>query len=133
MAIYGEANSAAEKPARALLESYQAVVSATVAIQELHMKLAWGLLEHSRKQQEAFLTLAGESIRAYTSPLPSPRSEVRSGDGELPVEDYDRLSVEEVNRRLKELDAGEVEELKAYEKSNKNRPDLVERFDRSLV
>lgn len=79
MAIDGEANSAAEKPARALLESYQAVVSATVAIQELHMKLAWGLLEHSRKQQEAFLALAGESIRAYTSPLPGARSVPATG------------------------------------------------------
>jgi len=41
--------------------------------------------------------------------------------------------VGEITSELGELSAGEVEELKEYETTNKNRHTLVERFDRSLV
>jgi hypothetical protein len=137
VAIDYRTDNASEKLPGTPLESYRTVISASIAIQELYMKRALGWIEQSQKQQEAFLMLTGESIRAYTSLLGVDvlRDEVHSGNGEseLPIEDYDRLSVEEVSREVKELDAGEVEELKAYEKNNKNRFTLVERFDRSLA
>ncbi len=56
-----------------------------------------------------------------------------NGDPDLPIEDYDRLSVGEISGELGELSAGEVEELKEYETMNQNRHAVVERFDRSLV
>ncbi len=67
--------------------------------------------------------------------VPSPRKEPRADNGEPepPIEDYDRLTVKEITGRLGELDADEIKELKAYEKNNKNRVTLIERFDRSLV
>ncbi len=67
--------------------------------------------------------------------VPSPRKEPQADNGEPepPIEDYDRLTVKEITGRLGELDADEIKELKAYEKNNKNRVTLTERFDRSLV
>ena len=51
----------------------------------------------------------------------------------MPVEDYDRLSIEEISRRLKKLSSDEIMKLKAYEEGHKNRASLLERFDRALV
>ena len=45
----------------------------------------------------------------------------------------DRLSVEEISRRLEKLSSGEITKLKAYEKRHKKRSSLLERFDRALV
>lgn len=54
-------------------------------------------------------------------------------DERLPVEGYDRLSVEEISRGPGPLDAAEVGRLKRYEGRHENRAALMERFDRSLV
>lgn len=122
-----------------ILESQRALMNGAASIQEQNMKLALGLIEQSQKQSEVFQTLALRSMGTYISPFYAPTFNSRvkletNGNGRnLPVESYDQLSVEEVSRRLKELDADEVEELKAYEKSNKNRVTFIERFDRSLV
>jgi hypothetical protein len=51
----------------------------------------------------------------------------------LPVDDYNRLSVEDISRRLEKLGSGEITKLKAYEERHKNRSSLLERFDRALV
>lgn len=63
------------------------------------------------------------------------RDEHESEDknSELPIKDYDRLTVEEITRRLRGLSTDEIKEIKAYEQYNKNRVTLIERFDRSLV
>ncbi len=101
------------------------------------MKLACGLIEQSRKQQEVFRTLSKEPFEVYMDLLyaTSPRKEPQVGNGkpEPPIEAYDQLSVKEITSRLGEFDAGEIQEIKAYEKNNKNRVTLIERFDRSLV
>lgn len=80
------------------------------------------------------------SFRAYTgllqAPVSSPSNDgagAQDGDPDLPIEDYDRLSVGEISGELGELSAGEVQELKEYETKNQNRYAVVERFDRSLV
>ena len=80
------------------------------------------------------------SFRAYTgfpyAPVSSPNNDaagVDDGDPDLPIEDYDWLSVVEIPGGLGELSASEVEELKEYETKNQNHHAVVERFDRSLV
>lgn len=129
------------------LGSYQAAVSGVMAAQESYVRFAWGWIEQSQKQQEAFQALAEESFRFYTglfyTAVPSPPSvspdvspDVSRNGGEepeLPIEDYDRLTVEEVVGNLGELNAVEVKQVKAHERQHKNRATLIERLDRSLV
>lgn len=113
---------------------------------ETNARLTRTLTEQSEKQAEALHTLARETTGALTDLVFAPISGEKPGAAEgdtrqakerangrhLPIEDYDRLSVEEVSRRLEELDAREKEELKTYERTHKNRPALIERFERSL-
>jgi hypothetical protein len=123
----------------AILESQRALMENAISIQKQNMRLAWGFIEQSQKQWEVFQRLALGSMGTYKNLFhaPTSNSQVKieaNGNGQgLPIESYDRLSIEKVSRRLKELDADEIEELKAYEKSNKNRVTLIEKFDRSLV
>lgn len=106
MTINTETSSAARRPVRTALESNQAPISMAVTVQEQNMRLVWGVIEQSRRQQEAFWKLAGEPFGVYKSLFGVALPEARAGDKKSPVEDYDRLSVEEM---------------------------MVERFDRSLV
>lgn len=62
------------------------------------------------------------------------RRDERATNGQgPPLEDYDRLSVEEICARLPDLDYQAVESIRAYEMAHKNRRTLLERLDRSLV
>ena len=49
--------------------------------------------------------------------------------GELPIEDYDLLNVNQVTQRLRELSAEEIERLRDYEAEHKNRRSLIQRFE----
>ena len=97
-------------------------------------------LREAERQREAMQAIVEGSFRAYTSllhaPVSSPSNDeagAEAGDPDLPVEDYDQLSVVEISGELGELSASEVEELKEYETENQNRHAVMERFDRSLV
>ena len=57
------------------------------------------------------------------------RTEVQTGEGDLPLAEYDSLNVREVSERLAELNVEEVEQLRRYEATNKNRSTLLRRFD----
>jgi hypothetical protein len=57
------------------------------------------------------------------------RTEVQTGEGDLPLADYDSLNVRKVSERLAELSVEEVEQLRRYEAANKNRSTLLRRFD----
>jgi hypothetical protein len=86
---------------------------------EANVRLMKTLTEQSEKQAEALRILTSESTEVLTellfSPLPSSRQEVevaqeaprskdaREDGGRSPVEDYDRLSIEEISRRLEGL------------------------------
>jgi hypothetical protein len=141
--IDGGTNRTAERLMKATWGSYRSVVDGLVAVQEQNMRLAQDSVEvflgQAEKQREALQAMLEESFKIYAGLLYVPvtsRNGLRadgSGDADLPIEDYDRLNVKEVIGRLEELSAEEVEELKEYEKRNKNRVSLIERFDRSLV
>lgn len=108
------------------------------------------------RQQEALQALGRESFEAYTAFLgslfsyPTFRSmqstrreftrrgvehtgRTTPGNPALPIEDYDRLSVEQIVSRLGALNSSQIEQLRAYEKRHKNRQSLLERLDHSLV
>jgi hypothetical protein len=102
---------------------------------ETNYHVMQALVEQSRKHWELTWASVGAYLDLFYAPASNPHVQPRaSSDGRgLPIEDYDQLTVEEVTRRLGELSAEEVKQLRAYEKNNKNRLTLMERFERSLV
>lgn len=118
----GRTDTAQTRPG-ASREYYRGITGGLKAVQEQNARFAWSLIE--------------ESFRAYASlfyaPFSPPRHRSHVEPADPPIENYDRLTPEEVAGRLDEFSADEVEELKAYEKQNKGRAALIERFDRSLV
>jgi hypothetical protein len=58
--------------------------------------------------------------------------EARTGAEELPIEDYDSLSVRQIVERLDELIVEEIERLLNYEIKNKNRRTLIARLERRI-
>jgi hypothetical protein len=56
----------------------------------------------------------------------------RPAGTELPLEDYDLLTVEQISERLDDLSAEEIGQLRAYEAENKNRSTLLQRLDERI-
>ena len=59
----------------------------------------------------------------------------RSGEETLatfPIAGYDEKNVDEISARLDGLSAEQIRRLRTYEKSNKNRQSLIDRFDSKL-
>jgi hypothetical protein len=48
----------------------------------------------------------------------------------LQTADYEELTVDEISRRLDGLSVQQLEQVREYEKQNKNRETLIERIDR---
>ena len=55
-----------------------------------------------------------------------------SPDRDLPIEQYDLLTVDEVSERLDDLPDERVREVKAYEEGHKRRETLLKEMDREL-
>ena len=107
------------------------------------------LLELAEDQREAFREIVEASVLdAYTNFLFAPftpfsyyrertqasRSVVASGgNGSLPLEDYDELSVREVTERLEDLTEHEVRIIRSHEQRHRNRRTLLEELNRRLV
>lgn len=114
-------NEATGRPAGKTGEGYGTLLGSTITMQEQNMRLAAGI--------------AG----AYTSLLFAPLSYVEgmrtaAGEGEAPpLENYDALTVEEVSERIGDLGALEVRAVRSYEERHKNRLELLERLDRSMI
>jgi hypothetical protein len=130
-------------------DPYRNLVKAAIAVGEQNVRVAMDVLgmmtgqtgaarafvEHSREQQEAFWDLAEGSFKACVGRPPYPETASRAGGRvqELPVDDFDRLGVEELGRKLEGLCARDVERLKDHERRTRNRPAVMERLDRALV
>jgi hypothetical protein len=95
------------------------------------------LIERIETQRDAFRTLVGESVDAYTDLLYAPLAYYRQGlrlvesEG-FPIAGYDELNVREIGDRLDGMTAAEIRKVREYEKRNKNRETLIEQFDRRL-
>ncbi len=55
-----------------------------------------------------------------------------SPDRNLPLRDYQHLTVDQIVGRLGSLSTGEVRKIKQYEEKHKHRKTLMERLDRKL-
>ncbi|QIN83951.1 hypothetical protein GBA63_15825 [Rubrobacter tropicus] len=133
-------------------DPYRTLVEAAIKVQERNVRVTVDMLdmltgqagatraflEHLREQQEAFWALAEGSFKTCLG-LPhdgAPEGEAPSTghrDSGLPVEDFDRLGVEELGRKLEGLCARDVERLKDHERRTGNRRAVMERLDRALV
>jgi uncharacterized membrane-anchored protein YhcB (DUF1043 family) len=55
-----------------------------------------------------------------------------NGNGELPIQNYDSLSVSEASQRLEGLSEEQLKKVRSYEKQNKNRATVVDQIDRKI-
>jgi hypothetical protein len=154
-------NRTTEWLAKTSADSYKMVIDHVVARQERNVRFAqemFGgavrevrhqaesnraltreLVERAEMQRDAFRTLVGESVDAYTDLLYAPLAYYRQGlrlvESEVagfPVASYDELNVKEIGDRLDGMTAAEIRTVREYEKRNKNRETLIEQFDRKL-
>jgi hypothetical protein len=56
----------------------------------------------------------------------------RQAGAELPLENYDSLTVEQMSERLDDLSVEEIRQLRAYEAENKSRSTLLWRLDERI-
>ena len=156
-------NRTAEHLAKTSADSYKMVFDHVVAQQERNVGFAKGLLddvagelrhqaesnrsvvgelvERAEAQRDAYRTLVGESVEAYTDVLYAPLSYYKQGlrlvESEVdnvtfPIAGYDEMNVREIGDRLEGLSAAEIRRVREYEKRNKNRETRIEQFDRRL-
>jgi uncharacterized protein YktB (UPF0637 family) len=156
-------NRTAQRLMKTSADSYKMVVDHMVAQQERNVRFAQGLLEgtarelrhqaesnrsvvgelveRSETQRDAYRTLVGEWVEAYTDLLHAPFAYYGQGlrlvEGEVanatfPIAGYDEMNVREIGERLEDLSAAEIRRVREHEKRNKNRETLIEQFDRKL-
>jgi hypothetical protein len=53
-------------------------------------------------------------------------------NGQLPIKNYDELTVGEISKRLNNLSEQEIKKVRDYEKRNKSRDTLLEQLDRKI-
>src|ERR671913_351779 len=153
--------STAERLAKTSADSYKMVIDHMVVRQERNVRFAqemFGgavreirhqaesnraltqeLAERAEMQRDAFRTLVGESVDAYTDLLYAPLAYYKQGlrlveseGAGFPITSYDELNVKEIGDRLDGMSAAEIRTVREYEKRNKNRETLIEQFDRKL-
>lgn len=58
--------------------------------------------------------------------------EGKSPDRNLPIKDYQHLTIEQVKRKLDSLSRKDLRQIKTYEQKHKNRKGLTEQLERRL-
>jgi hypothetical protein len=75
---------------------------------------------------------SAESGTTETQRISTEASAEGQAGAELPLEDYDSLTIEQISQRLDDLSAEEIRQLRAYEAENKNRSTLLRRLDERI-
>jgi hypothetical protein len=90
--------------------------------------------QQAQQQQQSFQQMTQEVMSTYSELWNIPLSYAKQGlrDAQFPIEDYDELTVEEVNERLGALSAEDLREVRDYEERNKNRETILEQLDRRI-
>src|SRR5215208_5998171 len=88
-------------------------------------KEAWEQLSDEEKREgskrgEQYVPNTAEARRAHR------------GSQAPPIDDYDDLSIDEVENNVRGLSRQEIQDVRDYEKRHKNRKTLIESLDRSL-
>jgi hypothetical protein len=99
------------------------------------------LVERAEQQRGTYQTLVEQSGDAYMDLLYVPLSYHKQGlrvvKGEIdrasfPIANYDELNIAEISKHIDRLSAARIREIREYEKDDKNRGTLIDRFDRKL-
>jgi signal transduction histidine kinase len=90
--------------------------------------------QQAQQQQQSFQQMTQEVMSTYSRLFNIPLSYAKEGirDARFPIEDYDKLTVEEVSVGLDSLSAEELREVRDYEERNKNRETILEQLDRKI-
>ena len=126
MAIRGKAG----QMERANEDLYKDMVNQTVTLQEQNVRLALSFTGAYMSLFFAPLSYLGDGLQG-SSVIEGAGNEKTCGG--LPFENYDDLTAEDVSDKIKHLGALEVRAVRSYERRHKNRGELLERLDRSLV
>ena len=88
--------------------------------------------QQSQQQQQSFQQMTQEAMNTYMQLFNIPVSYAQEGlrtaqrgISEVPIEEYDDLTVAEITQRLDELDADELGRVRDYEARNKKRASLI--------
>lgn len=88
-------------------------------------------MENARQATQQGLRLAQEIAEQTEQMARQDGSAVNgNGSGDLPISNYDDLSVNEASQKLGGLSEEQLQKVRAYEKQNKNRDTLVNQIDR---
>lgn len=60
------------------------------------------------------------------------RSQGQSDDKGLPIKDYNKLTIPQIDAQLKSLTASQKRKIRSYEMGHKHRKGVLERLDRQL-
>lgn len=95
-------------------------------------KKAWEhMSEEEKEETERKKSEGSKQGRQYVSNTDEARR-ARKEAAALPLNDYDDLGVDEVQKKAKGLSKDDIQSLLDYEKRHKNRKTLVEALDRKL-
>lgn len=108
---------------------YKDFVEQTMALQEQNVKLALSVTDAYMSFFFAPLSYLRDGLR----PMITEGAGSEKDCDDLPLDDYDQLTAEDVSEKIEELGALEVQAVRSYERRHKNRGELLERLDRSLV
>ena len=90
-------------------------------------KKAWeNMSEEEKRETEQKKREGSRQGRQYVDNTEDAQQARREAQQNLPLDDYDDLSVEEVKTKAQGLSSEEIEEILAYEKQHENRKTLIE-------
>ncbi|MGF1472332.1 MAG: DUF5872 domain-containing protein [Rubrobacteraceae bacterium] len=93
-------------------------------------KEAWeNLGEEEKRETEQKKREASRRGQQYADNTEGAKQARRQAQKDLPLNDYDNLSVEEVKTKIQGLSVEEIEKILTYEKQHENRKTLVEHLE----
>ena len=95
-------------------------------------KEAWENMSEEEKRETEEKKREGSREGRQHVPNTEGAKKARKDSQALPIEDYDDLSVEEIKKELEGLSDKELEKVREYEKTNRERKTLLETLDREL-
>ena len=156
-AVSGRGERAQEQSAQLTQEFFNGVIENLRTQAEDTRQMGQQLAEQQQRATEAGQMLTQESVGAYMEFVNSMFSfwqgsteaaqgaaeeaqrtateapaERQAGVEQLPIENYDTLTVQQVSERLDDLSAEEIRQLRAYEAENKSRTTLLRRLDERI-
>lgn len=128
---------AAEAPADAVAPEPQAAApeqtaeTETVAVETIAEPAAAAVPEKTA-EPEAVVAETTAAAEASAAPKAAPAA-APGAAGELPLANYDELTVASLRARLRNLSNDDLVQLKEYEAAHQNRPEVIKMFQNRLI